>query len=78
MYYNKKKSENSQQRYLNKFDTSKNGPLQEQNMAKSNMTKFHPSIMYTVSQCTVCHDAWPLKSKPRSSETYECSRCLRG
>ena len=32
-------------------------------------------MQYTVSQCTVCQEAWPLKSKPRSP--YVCSRCSR-
>ena len=32
-------------------------------------------MQYTVSQCTVCHEAWPLKSKPRTP--YVCSRCSR-
>ena len=58
--------ENTQQHYLSEFDASKNGELHEQKWAEINMSKFHCSIVYVVSQCTVCHEAWPLKSKPRS------------
>lgn len=65
--------ENTQQHYLNEFDSSKNGELHEQKWAEINMSKFHRSIVYVVSQCTVCHEAWPLKSKPRSPDTYVCS-----
>lgn len=25
----------------------------------------------------LCHEAWPMKSKPRKPDTYICSRCLR-
>ena len=32
-------------------------------------------MKYVVSQCTVCFEAWPLKSKPKAS--YVCSRCSR-
>ena len=28
-----------------------------------------------MTQCTICHEAWPLKSKPKSP--YVCSRCSR-
>ena len=57
------------------FDTTQNGGIEEQCWAKANINKFHNSVQYTVSQCTVCHEAWPLKSKPRPP--YVCSRCSR-
>ncbi len=65
----------SQQEYLNLFDTSNNGSIEEQCWAKTNINKFYKSVQYIVSQCTVCQEAWPLKSKPRSP--YVCSRCSR-
>jgi hypothetical protein len=61
----------SQQDYLNMFDIAQNGSIEEQSWAKGNLNKFHKSVQYTVSQCTVCHEAWPLKSKPESP--YVCS-----
>ena len=65
----------SQQEYLNLFDTTNNGSIEEQCWAKTNISKFHKSVQYIVSHCTVCQEAWPLKSKPRSP--YVCSRCSR-
>ncbi len=65
----------SQQEYLNTFDITQNGGIEEQSWAKANINKFHKSVQYTVSQCTVCKEAWPLKSKPRVP--YVCSRCVR-
>ena len=65
----------SQQDYLNAFDSTQNGSIEEQFWAKTNIEKFHKAIQYVVSQCTVCWEAWPLKSKPRS--VYVCSRCSR-
>ncbi len=65
------RQEISQQDYLNLFDTTNNGSFEEQCWAKTN-NKFHKSVQYIVSQCTVCQEAWPLKSKPRSP--YVCSR----
>ncbi len=65
----------SQQEYLNLFDTTNNGSIEEQCWAKTNINKFHKSVQYTVSNCTVCQEAWPLKSKSRAP--YVCSRCCR-
>jgi hypothetical protein len=61
--------------YLNLFDITQNGGIEEQSWAKANINKFNKSVQYTVSQCTVCQEAWPLKSKPRSP--YVCLRCSR-
>ncbi len=65
----------SQQDYLNLFDTTNSGSIEEQCWAKTNINKFHKSVQYIVSHCTVCQEAWPLKSKPKSP--YVCSRCCR-
>ena len=65
----------NQQHYLNMFDDTNNGVTEEQCWAKTNINKFHKSVKYIVSQCTVCQEAWPLKSKPRTP--YVCSRCCR-
>ncbi|CAB3994683.1 ATP-dependent DNA helicase PIF1, partial [Paramuricea clavata] len=61
--------------YLNMFDNTNNGGIEEQCWAKANINKFNKSVQYIVSQCTECQEAWPLKSKPRTP--YICSRCSR-
>ena len=65
----------NQQDYLNMFDNTNNGGIEEQCWAKANINKFNKSVQYIVRQCTVCHEAWPLKSKPRTP--YVCLRCSR-
>ena len=65
----------NQQLYLDMFDNTNNGDIEEQCWAKTNINKFHKSVKYIVSQCTVCQEAWHLKSKPRTP--YVCSRCCR-
>ena len=62
--------EMNQQDYLNMFDSTQNDGIEEQCWAKANINKFHKSVDYAVSQCTVCKEAWPLKSKPRSYYMY--------
>jgi len=34
--------------------------------ASKNTAKFHKSIHYSIVQCKVCLEAWPLKTKPKS------------
>ena len=63
--------------YLNEFDIVKNGPLHQQNWAKTNIAKFHRSMKYSIYQCTICKEAWPRKSKPRSPDSYICLQCSR-
>ena len=79
--YQKKKIEKikvlTQKQYLKAFNTIDYGKLHQQNWAKSNISKFHTSISYCVYQCSVCNEAWPLKSKPQSPSTYICSRCVK-
>ena len=41
------------------------------------MKKFHKSLKFQSYQCGVCHEAWPLKTKPKNTVIYTCSRCLR-
>jgi hypothetical protein len=55
----------NQQDYLNMFDNTESGGIEEQCWAKANINKFNKSVQYIVSQCTVCQEAWPLKSKPK-------------
>ena len=66
----------NQQDYLKEFDIQ-NGSIHEQSWAKHNIDKFHKSVKFSISQCTICYEAWPLKSKPRSPDNYVCSRCSR-
>ena len=60
----------SQKHYLNEFDAAEYGELHEQKWAKSNISKFHSSIEFSISQCTICKESWPMKSKPRTPDTY--------
>ena len=66
----------NQQDYLKEFDITYGG-IENQCWAKSNINKFHKSVEFFTSQCTVCQEAWPLKSKPRSPNDYVYSRCSR-
>jgi hypothetical protein len=40
---------------------------------KAIISKFHNSIKFSINQCKICREAWPLKSKPKSP--YICRRC---
>ena len=51
------RSASSQNDYLTAFNISENGGIEEQSWAKTNVNKFHKSIKYVVSQCTVCLEA---------------------
>ena len=39
------------------------------------MKKFYKSIKFQIYHCCVCHEAWPLKTKPKTTVSYTCSRC---
>lgn len=67
----------SKEDYLNKFNVTQYGELHEKKWAKSNISKFHNAIRFSAFQCITCQEAWPLKSKPRSPDSYVCSRCSR-
>ena len=41
------------------------------------MKQFHKSMQFEVFQCTVCKEALPINTKPRSPATYICLRCSR-
>ncbi|CAB4040611.1 Hypothetical predicted protein, partial [Paramuricea clavata] len=43
--------EMNQQDYLNMFDSTQNGGIEEQYWTKANINKFHKSVDYVVSQC---------------------------
>ena len=42
---------------------------------KENINKFHSSMIYNTVQCSVCHEAWPMKTIPKSCVNYICRRC---
>ena len=73
----KRKLTTNQTDYLKQFDVFSHGPIHEQHWANSNIDKFHQAIKFGTNQCTICKEAWAMKSKPRSPETYVCSRCSR-
>lgn len=52
-------------------------PVHEQNQVQVNMNNFHKSNKYSIFQCTVCSEAWPLKSTQMNARNYQCSRCTR-
>ena len=64
----------NQETYLSMFNTD-NGGIKEQCWAKASINKFHNSLKFHVVQCTICMEAWPFKSKPKSQ--YVRSRCSR-
>ena len=68
-------NEISQQDYLTQFNNTQYGGIENQSWAKTNINKFYKSVQYNVCHCTVCHEAWPLKSTP--DPPYVCSRCFR-
>jgi hypothetical protein len=47
----------SQQDYLNMFDITKNGGIEQQCWAKANINKFYKSVQFPISQCIVCQEA---------------------
>ena len=57
----------NQQDYLEKFDITKNGGIERQCWAKTNVNKFHKAIKASIVKCTICREARPLKSKPKSA-----------
>ncbi|CAH3156372.1 unnamed protein product [Porites lobata] len=81
----KERLENKRASYRNeKSETISDGqnkscanPIHEQKQAQNNMNIFHKSNEFSVSQCTVCFEAWPLKSNPRRANHYQCQRCTR-
>ena len=62
---------------LASFDTQSNGDIHKQEWARTNMNNFHKANEYKICQCTVCYEAWPLKSNSKLNKlpTYQCSRC---
>ena len=60
------------------FDVKMNDTLHEQKVPKEVMKKFHKSMQYCILyQWTVCHEAWPLCTRPKQPHNYVCSRCSR-
>ena len=51
--------------------------LHQHKSSQENMKKFHKSIKFQIYHCCVCHEAWPLKPRPKNTVSYTCSRCLR-
>ena len=49
--------------------------LHQQKTSQKNMKKFHKALKFQIYKCCVCHEAWPLKTKPKNSTNYICSRC---
>ena len=79
IYKKRKQAENLEARnfdnqvdYLKKFDV-RNGGIHEQAWTKFNMEKFSKTIKnFIVAQCTICREAWPVKSSLKRFEKYIC------
>ena len=69
------KKQASQQPVKERQEKLINTPIHEQTQAKSNIDMFHKSNIYTVYQCSVCREAWPIKFRPKIANQYQCSRC---
>jgi len=60
-----------------KNQTTSNEELDQQTSPKENMIRFHKALKFKIYQCCVCHEAWPLKTKPNNYANYICSHCVR-
>ena len=61
--------------YLDQFDASKNGPLNEQVWCRDAMHKFHSDMRrYNQGHCVNCRELWPTTDCNYSSPTYICRR----
>ena len=61
--------------YLAEFNVS-NGFIYEQAWAKINMNRFHETSRFSLKQCKICFETWPVKSVA-VSENFSCARCSR-
>ena len=52
-------------------------PLITKTQAEKNMSQFNGSMQFSIVQCIVCLEAWPLKTRQKSLLSYICSRCVR-
>ena len=52
-----------------------NGRIFSQKWARSNITKFHQSIKFVMTQCSLCFETWPVKYNTKFNTV--CSRCIR-
>ena len=71
------KSDMEKTTYLSSFNKQKFGEIHDQPWAKDNMNRFHKSIQMKIHQCTICHEAWPIKFNPRKPDIHICSRCSK-
>ena len=59
--------------------SSNKEPKVELEKGLEEMLNFHSDMSMHIKQCTVCHEAWPLKTKTikKSEALYVCLRCKR-
>ena len=51
-------------------------PLHEQQFVLDEISKFHASMNYVIRQCTICYEAWPIKTgSKKPSGCLVCPRC---
>ena len=69
------KKQSSQQSAKEREERLVDSPIHEQTQAKHSIDMFHNSNIYTVYQCSLCQEAWPINFTPRLHNQYQCSRC---
>ena len=54
-------------------------PLSKQKVATQEARKFHQALKMIIKLCCVCHEAWPVqrRSKTSKKKDYTCTRCLK-
>ena len=62
--------------YLNTFNLS-NGRICEQSWAKKNIDKFHNSLKFSINQCPICLEVWPVKFARVKLSKEMCLRCKK-
>ena len=53
-----------------------NAKFHQQKSSEQNMKIFHKSLKFQIYQCSMCHEAWPLKTKQKRFAQYICSLCV--
>ena len=43
---------------------------------KANINKFHSSIKFSITQCKICKEAWPLNTRSKLKSPHICRRCV--
>ena len=59
-------------------DTAILKSLHDTDYIKQNIKKFHSSMEMSITQCSICKEAWPMANcKQNQNSNYVCGRCER-